>query len=365
MNELIFIYAYKFNRDVSDLDIAGLLKKQEDVSLYTYNKPEPEEITTIKLPEVFNLKEEDLQLDSNIRVKIRSQVAVYKEIGVSIRVRVSSDSYNLFDQISFNSGFYNAIAKLVSRAKTKITNLLRQYYSDIDFEPSHEEYRFYYIDSNPSSFIAENSSRIAGWLIDEKDYNMLNKAYIKQVLSKNLIYDNNTSLYVGWESAVLISSGYQHEFELIVAEVANLHLLNARLAQSRLNDYFISYNNKMLRTEPSDYNSKNKAVFLRERHKLLDLLDDTSYVISIIEQSAYALGEWYISRVYALFYSTFKIDIFISNLKDYIDRINDLIDNINTWIISYHSYMQELIIIVFLFLELVIEILLALKYVII
>ena len=353
-SEIIFLFMYDTGSIFEIEQLNGLLKNQEDFSKFEFKKPGPEEIATFNVPIIFNLKDEILLID-NTRYLFKVQVSIYKFGGFSIRIRyIFSGTYEQLLKLTFDKRINNFVNNIVVKAKKKIVIALRKI-TKVKENDLSERYRFYYIDGDKQLLLQNHMNLIAGLLIDEEDISTLEKEYVELVLKKNITYDNTSIFFVGWESAIIIDKDYIYEHELLMAEIANLELLETRIQHKRLVDKLKDANNQIEKLE------KDKISFLsigglRKLNESLGRSYDTSKtILNNVEDTAYGYGEWYLSRVYALFYDVFKLN----NIESMLEKDMESIDNerkfVNDMIEARHENFLEYIVILLIAIEIIIE----------
>ena len=353
-SEIIFLFMYDTGSIFEIEQLNGLLKNQEDFSKFEFKKPGPEEIATFNVPIIFNLKDEILLID-NTRYLFKVQVSIYKFGGFSIRIRhMFSGTYEQLLKLTFDKRINNFVNNIVVKAKKKIVIALRKI-TKVKENDLSERYRFYYIDGDKQLLLQNHMNLIAGLLIDEEDISTLEKEYVELVLKKNITYDNTSIFFVGWESAIIIDKDYIYEHELLMAEIANLELLETRIQHKRLVDKLKDANNQIEKLE------KDKISFLsigglRKLNESLGRSYDTSKtILNNVEDTAYGYGEWYLSRVYSLFYDVFKLN----NIESILEKDMESIDNerkfVNDMIEARHENFLEYIVILLIAIEIIIE----------
>jgi hypothetical protein len=355
-NEIVFLFMYDTGSIFETEQLNGILKNQEDFSKYEYRKPGPEEIATFNIPLIFNLRDEIIYID-NIKYLFKVQVSLYGFGAFSIRIRHTfSGTYEQLARLTFSKRVNEFVNTAAARAKRRVLAALGKI-SQIKESSLSERYRFYYIDADKNSVLRDSKKLIAGLLIDEEKTSTLEKGYVSSVLRKNITYDTSNIFFVGWESAVMIDRGYVFEHELLIAEIANLELLEARLQHKQLVEK-LKNTNKEIEKLSKERLSILKSKKLKKLDQSLGRAYDTSkMILNNVEDTAYGYGEWYLSRLYGLFYDVFKL----SNIETVLEKDMEAIDNerkfVDDMIASRHEDFLEYIIILLIIIEVIIELL--------
>lgn len=353
-SEVVFLFMYDTGSIFKEEQLNGLFKGQEDFSKYEYTKPGPEEIATFNVPVIFNLKDETIALD-NTNYTFKVQVSIYTFGGFSVRLRYAfSGSYDQLPKLTFDSRLESFLTNISLKTKRKVLYTLRKSIPIKESELS-ETYRFYYIEGDKQSILKTQRKMIAGLLIDEKEVSTLEDNYINLVLDKNITYDNTNILFVGWESAVMIDKEYIHEHELLMTEIANLELLETRIHHKLLVKRLEDANKEIANFEKGILSSFKNGK-LKALNKSLGRSYDTSKtILNNVEDTAYGFGEWYLSRVYNLFYDVFKLD----KIESMLERDMIAIDNerkfVDDMMAVRHENFLEYIVILLIFIEIIIE----------
>ncbi len=354
-SEIIYLFMYDTGTRFTEPQLSRLLENPEDFSKYEFTKPEPEEIATFDVPSIFNLKEESHEFDGVTR-RFKVQVAVYLFGAFSIRIRhqITEGGYGLISKMTFDPKVNDFIRSLVAKTRKKVESALSKN-AAINTNQLKETYRFYYIEGDKIQIVSKSRKLIAGLLIDEKDGDTLESDYIDYILNKSIAYDSNNILFVGWESAVMIDKGYLHEQELLIAEIANLQLLEMRIYHNILTEKLdtasktlnsISTFGSARALNPREIGNLNKS--------LGNIYDSTRAVLNNVNGTVFGLGEWYLSRVYSLFSNIFKLDTWKSSLEtdlEAIDKERKFVADIE---VSRHESFLEWVVIALIFIEVII-----------
>lgn len=223
----------------------------------------------------------------------------------------------------------------------------------VALNPSSETYRFYYIKGEQQAVLKRYGKLIAGLMVDEKDYGILDDTYIAEVLGKKMSYNNTDVFLVGWESSVLVDESDAYEHELLIAEMANMQLLEMRV-------YHDMAANKLMETEEvvDEINSPKLIKYSGEIKKanvvLGDFYDDAESMISRVNDTVASFGEWYLSKQYSLFESVFKLDSWRDRVEKDLSTVGkrrNFLSEIMRW---RTEQMMEIIVIVLFIIDVVI-----------
>ena len=361
-SEIVYLYMYDTGPErIDEAKLSSLLKNPEDFSKYEFTKPEPEEIATFDVPSIFNLQEENLALD-DVQHKFRVQVAIYSFGSFSIRIRyqITSGAYSQMSKFTYDAKVNKFLKDVAAKARKKVEVALSKI-QQIKVSETRETYRFYYIEGEKSQILQKSKKMVAGLLIDEEDTDTLEPAYIEYILGKSIAYDEYNVLFVGWESAVMIDKGYKFEQELLMAEIASLQLLEMRIYHVLLAAE-LDNASKALRYYSDPIFSTSGRTDLRALNRSLGrVYDNTKTVINNINDTAFGLGEWYLSRVYSLFSNVLKLDV----MKVSVEKDLEAIDNERKYVsdleMARRDTFLERIVILLILIEVILEVLLILK----
>jgi len=350
--EASFLYIYNVGSKFSGDELKGLLKNPEDFSKYEYARPTPEEIPTFNLPSIFNLKDESIAItDKQYRLKV--QAAIYGTGSISIRVRLKE---NLTEQqvkkLAFDKKLKDDIAAIAERAISKVEKSLAKIKS-ISLSSYKEGYAFYYLNAEKEKVLAQYRKLIAGLLIDEADAENLDEQYVSDVLNKNITYSSNDILFVGWESAFMIDNTGSVEYELIVSEIANIQLLEMQIYNKMLSNEIRETDDMIRRVlEREPFGGKE---LLRANMRLSNSYDKISEMSNAARSAVSGFGEWYLSRLYGLFFDVFKLGEWQAQLSSGLEVIEKRRDSIIEATRSHRMDMLEIIVILLIVVEIVLE----------
>jgi len=355
--EFIKLYIYDIPERAS-YDIKDLFKNVEDFSKYEYNAPAPEELPTFTLPQIYNLKGGELQVNGK-GVKYRVQVALYTLGGAySIRIRFPLENidYSFIAKFSFDKELEKEIDTLAEKIKKRVETELSKQISIIPSNIS-EEYNFYFINATKNEALKSGKDIIPGLLIDEPNPQGLDQSYIDNVLSKSISYNADDITYVGWEGAVLIDKLKSFDYELIVAEIANIQLLKFRVYKEKTSVVLKETSNSVAGLDRLGFFERLFSSKLEKLNKHLGIFqDDLMEMLNRIDNTVFGMGEWYLSRLYNLFANAFRLNELRESLirdSEIIERRKALVGDV---LEARRDDMLELVIILLIFVEILIEI---------
>ncbi|MGC8662612.1 MAG: hypothetical protein ACP5RT_02390 [Candidatus Micrarchaeia archaeon] len=361
--ELVHIFVYVVDEKLPINKIKEILKKPEEFSKYEYKAPSPEEVPTFSVPYIFNLRGGDINIGGH-SLKARTQVAIYETGAISIRVRIPLENAEIKDlsDITFQKEAKEGVSILLQKAKNNIESSLSKIMS-IKFNESNETYKFYYIHGNSSFLLKSYKKQIAGLIVDEKDADILSDRYVEEVLSNSISYSQNDIFFVGWEGSVMIDTQSLYDYEIIISEIANIQLLKLRLYRKRVSE---------MQSSTSDAISKImgvgiiKRMFGMEAAKLNRMLssfyDNAMETINTTNNIAFGLGEWYLSKLYALFANVFKIKELSQIVEDDMKIISKRQEFVVEQLRAGQTDALEIIMIVLIVLEILLEIIFIKKF---
>ncbi|MEM3180984.1 MAG: hypothetical protein QW091_00275 [Candidatus Micrarchaeaceae archaeon] len=354
--EMIKLYLFDFSSEFQLDQIKSIFKNPEDFSKLEYNLPTPEEIPQFTLPLVFNMKDADVQI-GNEKLQAKVQVAIFSPGTVSIRIRAPITDKNeaFFAMLAFSSDFESAAYKLAQQAKNKVKNTISKQVAMNESE-LFETYTFYFINDTKASVLNKNRALIAGLLVSEPNASGIDSDYLKEVLSKSISYYRDDAFFVGWDGAVLIDILKNIDYELLMAEIANMQLLKLRIYKKRTSE--------MLASTGFDIESLSSAGFMRRifskkaillGNKLSMFLDSLNEMLNRIDNTVFGLGEWYLSRVYALFSSVFKLSELREAVENDAGKLAARKSIINEVMAERRNDILEFIVILLIVIEVLLE----------
>ncbi|MEM3781902.1 MAG: hypothetical protein QXT43_03010 [Candidatus Micrarchaeaceae archaeon] len=354
--ELIKLYLFDFASELQLEQIKNLFKGPEDFSKLDYNLPTPEEIPQFTLPLVFNMKDADVQVgDDKLQAKV--QVAVFSPGTVSVRVRMPINEKNeqFLAKLAFSAEFENAAYKIAQHAKGKVKSAISKQFQISESE-LFEAYTFCFINDTKASALRGNKALIAGILVSEPNASGMDNKYMDEILGKSVSYYSDDAFFVGWDGAVLIDILKSIDYELLMAEIANMQLLKLRI--------YKQLTSSMLAKTGADAESLVNASFMRRVFsqkpmllgtKLSVFLDSLNEMLNRIDNTVFGLGEWYLSRVYALFASVFKLRELREAVENEAGKLAARKSMINEIMAERRGDMLELVIILLIAVEILLE----------
>ncbi len=349
--EIIYLFIYNTGTLLIDEQLNKLLKDKEDFSKYAFSRPTPEEISIFNIPSIFNLNDEAININKKI-YKIKVQIASYSTGSFSIRLRCILNNINIrqLRELSFDNKIKDIVKNIVNNVKLMINN--------IKINEINESYKFYYINGDKNKIIKKYKRFITGLLIDEQDVKILDENYMKDALSKNISYNFDDIFIVGWESAIIIDKLKSYEYELIVAEIANIQFLEMRIYKKAITNMLKSTNK--LVSEIAELNSLQRLYNrgLKKSELMLgEFYDKTNDLLNNIVETPFGFGEWYLSKLYSLFSNVFKLELLKNSLKENLDLIEKRRIFISDIIATIHGDILEFTIILLIVIEVLLEVL--------
>ncbi|MGC8699974.1 MAG: hypothetical protein ACP5RK_03185 [Candidatus Micrarchaeia archaeon] len=354
--EFIKMYIYDIPERAS-YEIKDLFKNSEDFSKYEYNTPTPEELPTFTLPQVYNLKGGEFAIEDK-PMKYKVQVALYTVGGAySIRIRVPIENidFQFLARFSFDKNVVKEVDQAAEKIKKKVDAELEKQFS-LSTSKMSEVYEFYFINSTKGEALKAGKNVIPGLLIDEPNPQALDPSYIEYVLSKSISYNTDDIFYVGWEGAVLIDRLKNFDYELLVAEIANIQLLKLRVYKAKTSEILKKTSNAVAELDSMGFAGRlfsNKAERLNS--ELGRFEDDLREMLNRIENTVFSMGEWYLSRLYNLFASAFRLNELKESLimdSETIEKRKSFVEEI---ISAKRNDILELVIIFLIIAEIIIE----------
>jgi hypothetical protein len=357
--EVVYLFVYDVGAKFTEEQLKGLLKNPEDFS-YEYKKPTPEEIVSISIPFIFNLKEEKLESRKDV-LKFRIQCAIYATGSYSIRVRhrFSEVDADFLKRLAFDPTIWDFVLKAQQKAKAKVEESLSKI-SPLTPSSQNEIYNFYYIEGEKDDVVKKNQSLITGMLIDEPNPEALETSYSNEVLKRKLSYTTSEVTYVGWESAVKIDKEKSYEYEVILAEIANVQLLELRITHDSISKKIASTDVMMTQLfKPSRF---PRGVDLRKINLMLgELYDSTKDTLTAVNDTIYGFGDWYLVKLYGQFNDVFQLDEWRAYLDNDLQTVEQRRVFVSEIISGNRARFLELIVILLIAIEVVLEVLYLIK----
>ncbi|MGC8729975.1 MAG: hypothetical protein ACP5RP_01155 [Candidatus Micrarchaeia archaeon] len=357
-----FVYMYEFDAGISfNNDIYNIFKNPEKQAEGNYAKPEPTEFESFYRPHIFNMGKTQIKVKDTWQ-EFRIQVAFYDFGGISIRLRLTIDRPN--SKIVWELGFGKETNEEMDKEISKIKNEIEKHISKIgklDDKGFYENYKFYYIEEKKNLVLGRYKGLIAGLLINEKEANTLDKNYVEQILSRKIEYDLNNIVFVGWESTFMIDRDYSHEHELTTAEIANLQLLEMRLYHKNLVQRISNASKVLSKINTTKILNNNRYIVNSLQKSLGIAYNNSGVILNSINDAYFNMGDWYISRLYALYSGVFRLNEWKERLNEDLEDIEKEQTFATELINTIHSNMLEYIVILLIFIEVAIEIISLIK----
>ncbi|MGC8670133.1 MAG: hypothetical protein ACP5TL_03215 [Candidatus Micrarchaeia archaeon] len=348
--EIINIFMYDSGARLNGEQLKGLLKNQEEFSKYEYVHPSPEEIAIFSVPSIFNLHDIYYGTGSD-QLKFKVQVAIYDTGVFSIRFRYQfNGEISFLQKITFDNGIKEFLNNAVAKERSKIEKALSKIAKIYASEQS-EAYRFYFINADRRKLSSKDIKLIAGLLIDEQNSDVISDQYVGEVTKRNIVYNDDDIMYVGWESAVMVDPTSAYEQELIITEIANAQLLEMRIYDASMTK-IISAAEKTI--------PETLAIWKRGNLKKLNVQLGSFYgktldMLNIVNDTIVGFGEWYLSRLYGLYDEVFKLSYWRASLESKLEIINNRRTFIADVLRSQWDEILEWIVILLIVIEVVIE----------
>ena len=358
--EVVYLFVYDAGAKFTDEQLKGMLKDPEDFSKYEYSRPTPEEIVSISIPFIFNLKEETFE-NKKEALKFKIQCAIFKTGSYSIRVRhhFTQADAEFLDRLAFDPVIWEFVLKAEQKAKSKVEAALAKI-SPINPSSQNEIYNFYYIEGEKDEIMKKNQALITGMLIDERNPASLEASYATEVMKRKISYTASDVTYVGWEGAVRIDKSTSYEYEIILAEIANVQLLELRIHHDTISKKIADTDVTM--TQLFNPRRFARGVDLRKLNLMLgELYDNTKDTITAVNDTIYGFGDWYLIKLYGLFNDVFQIDEWRAYLDNDLQTVEQRRVFVSEIISGSRARFLELVVILLILIEVALEVLYLLK----
>ncbi len=355
--ELVYLFVYDTNARLPQDKVKDILKRPEDFSKYEYKAPSPEEVPTFSIPLIFNLRGGELNIGGTA-LKAKVQVAIYEPGAISIRIRLPIENADMKALLgaTFSKEAKEFVMTLLQKSKASIEGSISKIIP-IKLSESNETYRFYYIHGESAEVLKASRKQVAGLLVDEKDADNLDDKYVGEVLANSISYNSKDAFFVGWEASVMIDTLDLYDYELIITEIANIQLLKLRLYRQRANEMLGSTSDTMSRLMGMGIMRRMlSGEATKLNHMLSAFYDNAMETLNATDNIAFGLGEWYLSKLYALFANVFKI----GELSQLVKKDMEIIEKRQEFVVEHLRARQtdilEFIVIVLIVVEVVIEV---------
>jgi len=358
--EVVYLFVYDVGAKFTEEQLKGLLKNPEDFSKYEYKKPTPEEIVSISIPFIFNLREETFESKKEA-LKFKVQCAIYATGSYSIRVRhhFSDADADFLKRLAFDPSIWEFVLKAQQKAKAKVEESLSKI-SPLTPSRQNEIYNFYYIEGEKDDVVKKHQALITGMLIDEPNPEALEASYAAEVLKRKLSYTTSEVTYVGWESAVRIDRTKSYEYEVLLAEIANVQLLELRINHDSISKKIAATD--VMMTQLFKPRRFSRGVDLRKINLMLgELYDSTKDTITAVNDTIYGFGDWYLVKLYGQFNDVFQLDEWRAYLDGDLQTVEQRRVFVSEIIGSNQARFLELIVILLILIEVLLEVLYLLR----
>ena len=347
--EIIYSYFYDFSDEIDLKDVKNYFRGAEEFSFYEYGKAVPEGLNPFELPIVVNAGKKEVKFD-NIMLLVNIQCVIYSVGAMAVRVRSPIENLNtsLIEKITFDKRFENRFKELAEDAKIRVERTLSKH-MQIKEKKIFEMYRSYFLEQCADSFVDKNKGFIAGILLDEQNYKELSKEYIANTMKRSLSYYSCDSAIVDWDAMFLISNTSNYENEIMVADTANIQLLEYRVYQNEVNKMIDAVNNRFLNMNRNPfYIIFTRRNMIKLSKEISDFYAEYKDLLDGINHMIIRFGEWYLARLYSLLSDAFRL----TDLAKRLETTFDMLVNIRSFIQSHvsedtSSFLEWVVILLF------------------
>ncbi|MGC8675894.1 MAG: hypothetical protein ACP5T3_00035 [Candidatus Micrarchaeia archaeon] len=354
--EAIKLYLFDFGTELQLDQVKNLFKNPEDFSKIDYNLPTPEEIPQFTLPAVFNMKGAELQAGSE-KLRVKVQIAIFALGTISIRIRLPLEHIEdaFLTRLAVDPQIEAEAYKIAQQAKAKVKNTIGKQLA-ISEDEFMETYNFYFINDTKENVLKKSRNTVAGLLVSEGDVGKMDSDYVHEILNRSISYYNDDAFFVGWDGAVLIDILKSIDYELLMAEIANMQLLKLRIYKKKTSE--------MLEQTGADVEALGSARFMKRifdsrpialSKKLGGFLDALNEMLNRIDNTVFGLGEWYLSKIYALFSSVFKLAELKGAVEGDANKLAARKELVNEIIAGKRNDTLEFVVILLIVLEILVE----------
>jgi hypothetical protein len=347
--EVIYSYFYDFSDEIDLKDVKNYFRGAEEFSFYEYGKAVPEGLNPFELPIVVNAGKKEVKFD-NIDLSVNIQCVIYSVGAMAVRVRSPIENLNtaLLEKITFDKRFENRFKELADDTKVRVEKTLSKHIH-IKEKGVFEMYRSYFLEQCANSFVDKNKGFIAGILLDEQNYKELSNEYVSNTIKRSLSYYNCDSVIVDWDAMFLISNTTNYENEIMVADTANIQLLEYRVYQNEVNKMIDAVNNRFLKMKRNlIYTVFTRSSMIKLSKEISDFYAEYKDLVEGINQIIMSFGEWYLARLYSLLSDAFRL----TDLAKRLETTFDMLVNIRSFIQSHvsedtNSFLEWVVILLF------------------
>ncbi len=361
--EAIFLFIYDVGTRLESAKIKGILSNAVDFSSHEHDKAVPEEIASFNIPAIFNLKEQEI-VTPQMKIRVRPQVSIYEIGAFSVRIRVPLERVELskFNKLTSDPEIQEKIKGLVKDIREKTEKVLSKI-ATIKSGDLMETYRVYFVRGDKDAILKPNEKLIAGLLLDEENYSLLDNKYVESTLHRQLSYYKTDVAIVDWDGMFMVASNRKYEHELLTAEIANVQLLELRIYHDEIDKIVKAASNEFVGITHTGF---FKSFFSRRHLTKLSLelgnfYDSTKDVISSTNNIIYGFGEWYLARLYSSLSDSFRLMDWNTSLSQDLEIVEKLRAFIQDRVEEDTSSNLEAIVIALILIEIGIEVITLLK----
>ncbi|MEM0086727.1 MAG: hypothetical protein QW774_00435 [Candidatus Micrarchaeaceae archaeon] len=357
MSELIYLFAYDLSKKLDSSKVRNIFKGAEDFSSYEHEKAIPEEIATFNIPTIFNLKAAEITFGST-KLAVKREVSIYEIGAFSVRIRVQVPGANaaLLEDLTFDQDFNNSIKSIASDVKQRTEKALQKA-ADATIKDAFETYRIYVIDADKESFYSKNKRLIAGLLLEDKNYANISESYLRSTISKRISYYKSEIAVIDWDATVFITESKNYEHELLIAEIANIQLLEFRAYHDDISKRIKTVNERFSSTVKSNpfkiFGARKNLA--RLSLEIGEFYDETKDMVNSANNIVYGFGEWYLAKLYSLFSESFRLQSWYNSLSENLEMLEKIRSFVEDMVQEETNYLLEVIIIVLIVVEVVVE----------
>lgn len=347
--EIIYSYFYDFADEIDLKEVKNYFRGAEEFSFYEYGKAVPEGLNPFELPIVVNAGKKEVKFDS-ITILVNIQCVIYSVGTMAVRIRSPSSNLNtaLLEKITFDKRFENRFKELAEDTKVRVEKTLSKH-MQIKEKRIFEMYRSYFLEQCADSFVDKNKEFIAGILLDEQNYKELSKDYVANTIKRSLSYYGCDSVIVDWDAMFLVSNTSNYENEIMVADTANIQLLEYRVYQNEVNKMLDTVNDRFLNMKRNPiYIIFTRRNLIKLSKEISDFYAEYKDLVEGINQIIMSFGEWYLARLYSLLSDAFRL----TDLAKRLETTFDMLVNIRSFIQSQvsedtSSFLEWIVILLF------------------
>lgn len=355
--EVIFLFVNDLGKEFGKAKLIQLFRNTQELTISEPERSFPEEISPYNTPLIIGLKKRELQY-KNRNYSIKTEAAFYDIGAISIRIRVNFESDDMLETFAFDETFEKQIDEVYRHTLSFVLSKLNLDKSSIAEEM--EQYRVYII---KQKYEGIKESFLAGLLLQEREYESLSKEYIISTLSKKLSYDKDEAIFVDWDGMIIIRESGECEHEVLVAEIANVQLLELRIYSRKTIDFV-----KLMEKEINALKTINILNFFSANKKVYDMTieiveyrEETQGMLNEVDNIIAGFGDWYLAKLYALFSERFRLKDWKANITENLSALDSLRSILETRLANQFSIVTEVAIILLFIFEVALELLMIIK----